>query len=674
MKNLSKKIVIALVIAMMMLLTMGITACVGGDYTLYFKVDGEVYDTIKTDGKSSVKVPENPVKEGYTFEGWYWNDRVWTKPFTANSLLEAPISSNMTVYARFLRSGCTVEEEYSYDSLYHWNNCSLGEKHNKREHTLVNGVCSVCRYKENIVDNTTINENWQPAKKNTVFSYEWLVDNNKQLKYDRLTKKQVGYDYYYMYYLGYIDNVVLESENYNSFYLDDKIKGKSTHTTGKVTSNEISQSISSTVSASVTFGFSAEFGKEGLGKISASLETTLGGTESVGNILTTIEKQASEASLESDFDNAPKGYYRLVPCCSIDVFEYAVYNVLSNEFTTYNVAIVDKNVNVMWDYSKDSSRFDDAVVTDTIEFSFDEDYLNSEKERIYSEFYTPVSKVEELFAIRNNPNGNYLLTGDIDLCGIEWTPIETFSGTINGNGHCIYNFSINKTGGVGSAEFAFVKKNDGMITGLTIGKSGVTTYDSKYSVKYNVSYKESGSESSLSVGGFVVDNNGTITNCRLVNAFINVTFADNDNDKHLYLYVGGIATLNNGVISLCTVENSNIDANATCSKNSGDDNKAWLGGICGRNSNTISECVVKSTILDLDVRGDGYKEWYSINSNEAYPWGTLGGIVGEQLQGTVALCTVDGNTLNIYGSSGGHTHPTLYKKDICGLNTKGTVS
>ena len=71
------------------------------DFKLNFVVDGEVYATISTNGEESIKLPANPEKEGYIFDGWYWDNEVWKKPFTANSLLDTPLSSDMSVYAKF---------------------------------------------------------------------------------------------------------------------------------------------------------------------------------------------------------------------------------------------------------------------------------------------------------------------------------------------------------------------------------------------------------------------------------------------------------------------------------------------------------------------------------------------------------------------------------------------
>ena len=71
------------------------------DFKLNFVVDGEVYDTISTNGKEAIKLPANPEKEGYVFDSWYWDNEVWKRPFTANSLLDTLLSSDMSVYAKF---------------------------------------------------------------------------------------------------------------------------------------------------------------------------------------------------------------------------------------------------------------------------------------------------------------------------------------------------------------------------------------------------------------------------------------------------------------------------------------------------------------------------------------------------------------------------------------------
>ena len=92
-------IVIALLCALVT--AFALVGCGKVDFKLDFIVDGEVCATISTNGEEAIKLPDNPKKDGYIFDGWYWDNEIWKKPFTANSLLDTPLSSDMSVYAKF---------------------------------------------------------------------------------------------------------------------------------------------------------------------------------------------------------------------------------------------------------------------------------------------------------------------------------------------------------------------------------------------------------------------------------------------------------------------------------------------------------------------------------------------------------------------------------------------
>lgn len=83
-----------------------LTGCSRFKFEINFIVNGEIYETVGTNGNDIIKMPEDPVKEDFFFEGWYWDEGTWEKSFTANSLLDAPLSSDMNVYAYFI----SVEE------------------------------------------------------------------------------------------------------------------------------------------------------------------------------------------------------------------------------------------------------------------------------------------------------------------------------------------------------------------------------------------------------------------------------------------------------------------------------------------------------------------------------------------------------------------------------------
>lgn len=56
-----------------------------------------------------------------------------------------------------------------------------------------------------------------------------------------------------------------------------------------------------------------------------------------------------------------------------------------------------------------------------------------------------INSPETLAAIAKDPQGDYVLTDDIDMAGIDWIPIA-FNGTLDGGGHTIYNLKITGIG------------------------------------------------------------------------------------------------------------------------------------------------------------------------------------------------------------------------------------
>ena len=56
-----------------------------------------------------------------------------------------------------------------------------------------------------------------------------------------------------------------------------------------------------------------------------------------------------------------------------------------------------------------------------------------------------ITDAASLAAIAEDPTAHYVLAADIDLAGVEWTPIP-FAGTLDGAGHAIYNLSVTAVG------------------------------------------------------------------------------------------------------------------------------------------------------------------------------------------------------------------------------------
>ncbi len=69
--------------------------------TISFVVDDEVVDTLKTNGKEGITLPEEPTKDGYVFDGWFIDKNSWFLELTADSLTTAPIVIDTNVYAKW---------------------------------------------------------------------------------------------------------------------------------------------------------------------------------------------------------------------------------------------------------------------------------------------------------------------------------------------------------------------------------------------------------------------------------------------------------------------------------------------------------------------------------------------------------------------------------------------
>lgn len=59
--------------------------------------------------------------------------------------------------------------------------------------------------------------------------------------------------------------------------------------------------------------------------------------------------------------------------------------------------------------------------------------------------YYELSTLDDLLYMAINPGMAYELTGNIDLKGVQWTPVKQFTGTLNGNGYAISNFTVSQS-------------------------------------------------------------------------------------------------------------------------------------------------------------------------------------------------------------------------------------
>ena len=70
-------------------------------HIISFMVDGQPYDTVKTAGNDTIKLPTNPEKEEYTFAGWFFDDETFLNELTADYYTNLELTEDVMVYAQF---------------------------------------------------------------------------------------------------------------------------------------------------------------------------------------------------------------------------------------------------------------------------------------------------------------------------------------------------------------------------------------------------------------------------------------------------------------------------------------------------------------------------------------------------------------------------------------------
>lgn len=193
--------------------------------------------------------------------------------------------------------------------------------------------------------------------------------------------------------------------------------------------------------------------------------------------------------------------------------------------------------------------------------------------------------------------GEYFkLTQNIDLNGLEWTPIgkieigesgttaKVFNGIFNGGGCTVSNVSIS-TKTVTAGLFGYVG-TDGSVENLTISgltaAFGTTTDDMGYV-------------------GAVAYNEGAVTSVTVEDLYINAPD----------YFAGGVVGYNAGTVSSCTL--TSVIAVVTDT----------IGGIVGTNVGTVTACLSSASITSEGIEN-------------------AGGIVGTNESGTVENCLVTG--------------------------------
>lgn len=137
-------------------------------------------------------------------------------------------------------------------------------------------------------------------------------------------------------------------------------------------------------------------------------------------------------------------------------------------------------------------------------------------------FDATIATAADIAKLAKNPSADFVLTADIDMAGVEFTPIANFSGTIDGKGHYIRNLSFknndrDKSALIGEFSGKFIKnlgfENLNMVGNADVAAVvGKTTSNGVISgIVVSNSYIEGRDHVASIVGN--IDGGATVENC-----------------------------------------------------------------------------------------------------------------------------------------------------------------
>lgn len=313
--------------------------------------------------------------------------------------------------------------------------------------------------------------------------------------------------------------------------------------------------------------------------------------------------------------------------------------LVSYKYYERKITVVSGQINIIWDKDTEKTYLWNNFQVWTISktqndgypiLTFEDVYVNDNFEN--SAEIDLIDSLDELKDIRDNLNGTYVLSKDIDLSlSGEWTPIGTkekpFTGTVIAsddlaNGVTLSNLTITSSiydyaglfGVVGYE--AYVKgitlsnvkiSGNNKFAGALAGQNNGIIIDCKL-----ISGEVSATDA---VGGLVGDNTGSIADVNVAtqtNNAIIITKLKSSENKHNY-GAGGIVGINTGDVS--SNKRGNVVEGRICVTST---SQTDLGGVAGKNKGLIHN-------VDVEIAesvGDAIYGVVAVNA------GNVGGIAG----------------------------------------------
>lgn len=284
--------------------------------------------------------------------------------------------------------------------------------------------------------------------------------------------------------------------------------------------------------------------------------------------------------------------------------------------------------------------------------------------------YTLIHSMDDLAAISSNPDGTatgyYALAQDLDASGKTYTNfvVSTLTGTLAGMGHKISKLSItgvnddskyDQNVGLIASAGSFdtrtsVIRDIGLVDVNIQGYQNVGALTGQNFGSISNAYVSGSVSGNMHVGGLVGDNRGAISaSSSSATLGISTTYDTSYSD------IGGLVGRN----FMGSITNSHATGSVTAISSQTQDSLSNIGGLAGRNTNgTISDCYATGNVT---------------TSSQAY---YVGGLVGTNggARGIISYSYATGNVKGGAGDVGGLAGFNAYGAQITNSYATGNVS
>jgi len=246
--------------------------------------------------------------------------------------------------------------------------------------------------------------------------------------------------------------------------------------------------------------------------------------------------------------------------------------------------------------------------------SFGTETTTTEEIIVDTETYIEIDSVEDLEALEMDKS--YILTTDLDLSGIEWIPVGTYSepfrGNFDGDGYTISNLTITEASENFNGLFGYVY---GDIFDLNI-------------TSVNIDYE---TDFLTYAGGLAAFALGDITNVTVEG---DITIVNSVSNCYVGLLIGYTQPDINTLTDAADFDPNDLTNNSVIGSISVDSQDiAYVGGLVGKTFNT--QVTDNYSEVDLDV---------TLNNSMGY----IGGFIGHNFGGLIVNYVEQVNDVNVY--------------------------